>query len=225
MSILVIVILGLLTFLALYNLAKEIQEIRFLKNTLKQTIEKIQIETVEDLIKVKNYLNSTISHNQDLKEKKRPLLRHTASHILKSNYGFCGENARVAIKLFILGGIKANRIYLFRKEWEHVLVEHQFNGSWFMFDGHYDKDTLLKDEDVASIPSENIGDYPDHYPNNPYLDFCRIKLFYKIPPLKSMSKIRLTSFFTYVLESPYLMKFIFFVLLIFTLLLFFAFFW
>ncbi len=213
MSILTITILGLLILLSVFSFIKEIQEISFLKKTLKLVIGKTQIESTEDLVKIKNYLNKNISFNPELKTKKRPLLRHTASYILKSKYGFCGENARVAIKLLLLGGVKANRIYLFRKEWEHVLVEHKLNGAWYMFDGHNDPLTFLKDRDVASIQSKNILEYPNEYPNNPYLNFCRIKLFYKILFLKSLSKIRLPSFFTYILESPYLIKSIFFVCL------------
>jgi len=203
LEITILVLLGLLFF---YFMTKEIQEVISLKKTLKQIIGRAHISSKEDLIKIKDHLNSTISHDQKFKEKKRPLLRHTASQILKSNYGFCGENARVAIKLFLLGGMKANRIYLFRKEWEHVLVEHQMNDLWYMFDGHYDENTLLEDEKVASIFSENINEYPDDYPNNPYLDYCRIKLLHNIPILTFFSKVRLPSLMTYVVESPYLIK-------------------
>ncbi|MCO6501334.1 MAG: hypothetical protein J5I47_13295 [Vicingus serpentipes] len=173
---------------------------------MKKIIGQSNITSTDDLINIKNYLNSTISHIQELKEKKRPLLRHTATQIIKSKYGFCGENARVAIKLFLLGGVKANRIYLFRKEWEHVLIEHEMNKKWYMFDGHYDENTLLRDSQVVSILSENINEYPDDYPNNPYLDYCRIKLLRKTPGLALLSKVRLPSLCIYILESPYLIK-------------------
>ena len=192
-----------------YFLLKEYTEINFLKKILTKIIGKEKIENVEDLIKIKNFLNNTISYNSDLKTKKRPLLRHTSTEILNSGYGFCGENARVAIKLMLLGGIKARRIYLFRKEWQHVLIEHEWKNKWYMFDGHYDKDTLLQDSQVASIPSENIENFPNNYPNNPYLDFCSIKLFQKITLLNPFSKIKIPIVFVYLMESPNLIKTIF----------------
>ncbi len=198
------ILLVFFSALAFYFFFKEIQEILFLKATLKSIIGKPKINTIDDLVKLKNYLNKKISYNSEEKEKRRPLLRHTASDILKSGYGFCGENARVAIKLLLLGGVKARRFYLFRKEWQHVLVEHEWKGNWYMFDGHYDPNTLLKDEHITRIPSENILAFPDTYPNNPYLDFCRIKPLYKTA--QSLSKIKLPSIIVYLLESPNIIK-------------------
>lgn len=216
MEITGIIIFALGVLFSFYFIIKEIGERSFLKKILYNIIGKEKIKSVEDLIAIKNYLQKNISYNTELKANKRPLLRHTASHILKSKYGFCGENARVAIKLLMLGGIKARRIYLFREVWEHVLIEHKMNNSWYMFDGHYDPSTLLKDHDVVSIYSEDIEKYPDDYPNNPYLDFCRIKLFYIIPPLKFLSKKKLPGFLSYIFESPYLIKFILGILIIIT---------
>ena len=196
----------LLTLSLVYFLIQELREIVYLKRILHNTIGKGKIKTLEDIIKIKNFLNHNISYDAESKTENRPLLRHTAKQILKSGYGFCGENARVAIKLFLLARMKAGRIYLYRKEWQHVLVEHQLGENWYMFDGHYDENTLLHDDNVASIHSENIRSYPDHYPSNPYLDFCRIKIIYKLPVLRLYSKIRLPSFLVYILESPNLIK-------------------
>jgi len=204
MQVLGVAILGLGILFLTYYLFKEIQEVRFLKNTLTQIIGKRKIESVEDLVKIKNYLQKNISYNAKLKSTKRPLLRHTASHILTSNYGFCGENARVAIKLFMLGNIKAARIYLYGKQWGHVVIENRWNNSWFLFDGHYDEKTQLLDKQVTTIPSDKIEKYPNGYPENEYVDFCRIKLFYKIKLVASLSKIRLPSSIIYYFESPYL---------------------
>lgn len=190
----------------IYFLIKELKEIKTLKWLLKKILGKNTIASKEDLIQIKNYLHKNIKYDALKKEQKRPLLRHTASYIISTNYGFCGENARVAIKLFLLGGLKARRIYLFRKEWQHVLIEHSFNGKWYMFDGHYDPETVLKDEQVASIASENIAEYPDNYPNNPYLDFCRIKMLRSIKALRSFSKAKLPMFVVYISESPYSIK-------------------
>lgn len=205
MGLIQITILGLSGVASLYFTIREIQELFFLKNIIREILGKSKIESIQDIVKIKNYLQTTIRYNGSLKNKKRPLLRHTASQILKEQYGFCGENARVAIKLFHIGGVKARRIYMFRKEWQHVLIEQKYQHQWYMFDGHYDPSTLLKDEDVATIPSEEILSYPNDYPNNPYLDFCRIKLFY---PHK-FSKIKLPVFVVYIFESPNLIKAIF----------------
>ena len=204
MPVLGVTILSFSIILLIYYLYKEIQEVRFLKNILKQIVGKRKLESVEDLVKIKNYLQTNISYDGNLKTTKRPLLRHTASHILNSNYGFCGENARVAIKLLMLGNIKTARIYLYGKKWGHVVIENKWNASWFLFDGHYDEKTQLLDKQVATIPSDKIEQYPNGYSENAYVDYCRIKLFYKIRLVASLSKFRLPSFIIYYFESPYL---------------------
>ena len=112
-----------------------------------------------------------------------------------------------------LGGVKARRIYLYRQEWQHVLIEHEFNNNCYMFDGHYDPDALLKDEDVASIFSEDLSSYPNSHPNNPYIYFCRIKLFNNISVLKPFSKTKLPIWVTFIGESPYLIKSVCFLML------------
>jgi hypothetical protein len=206
MSVFKLYILVFSVLVSLYFFYKEYEEIMFLRRKLKKIIGKSRIESLNDLVQIKNFLQSTISYNANLKNNARPLLRYTATQILTSKYGFCGENARVAIKLFILGGIKARRIYLFRKEWQHVLIEHEFKDKWYMFDGHYDPSSLLTDSDVAKIPSEQISLYPNDYKSNPYLEFCRIKLFYKIDFFKPFSRIKLSKPIIYTAESPFLIK-------------------
>ena len=206
MQILEICILIILGYLFFYFIAKEIIEVNFLKKTLFNIISKKNITTKQDLIKIKNFLNKNISYNPELKTKKRSLLRNTASQTLKSHYGFCGENVRVAIKLFKLGGIKARRIYLYREKWQHVLIEHEFKGKWYMFDGHYDPNAFLEDDAVTAIISENIHDYPNNHKNHPYINYCRIKLFYNIKPLRFLSKLKFPNILVYFFESPYLIK-------------------
>ena len=205
MELIQIITLGLTTIFSFYFLLREAQELLFLKSILREILGKTKIDSINDIVKIKNYLQENISYNEILKNKKRPLLRHTASQILKNNYGFCGENARVAIKLFLIGGIKARRIYMFREEWQHVLIEHEYKEKWYMFDGHYDKDTVLSDDNVAKIPTNKIELYPNTYPNNPYLSYCRVKLFYP----HRFSKIKLPSFVVYIFESPNLIKAVF----------------
>jgi len=194
---------GLILFI--FFLIREFQEILFMRKTLKKILGKVRVETRDDIIRIKNYLN-TIKYNKELRTIKRPLLRHTASHILKHNYGFCGENARVAIKFFLLSGIKATRIYLYGSKWGHVVTEQNFEGNWYLFDGHYDPKTVLSPDHITSILINDLKSYPNDYLENEYLDFCRIKLFYKLNFLKILSKIRLPSSLIYIFESPYLIK-------------------
>ena len=106
----------------------------------------------------------------------------------------------------MIGGARARRVYLFRKEWQHVLIEHKFKGKWYMFDGHYDPSSLLTDEAVSTILSEEISLYPNDYKTNPYLDYCRVKLFYKIGFFKPFAKIKLPQMLIYIAESPFLIK-------------------
>lgn len=195
---------GFLAFL--FFSIKELNEIQYLKKTLLNVIGKTNITSVDDLVKIKNYLNTTIKYNPELRTKKRPLLRHTATQILQSNYGFCGENARVSIKLLLLGGISARRIYLYGIKWGHVVIEQKINGNWYLFDGHYDPKTKLEDHQVGAIQSEALAAYPNQYEDNDYIDFCRVKLFYKITPLRKYAKLKLPSLVVYLFESPNLIK-------------------
>lgn len=174
-----------------------------------------RITTIQDVIKIKNYLQKTIQYDINEKQKNRPLLRATALQTLKNGIGFCGENARAAILLLRYAGIKANRIYLYGQKWQHVVVEMKWKGQWCLFDGHNDPNMLLSDDMVCKIPSEDIASYPNNYPMNPWLDFCRIKFLRRKPFPKKWSKIRLAGVFVAMLESPNLTKAIFFLFLLF----------
>ena len=205
----------ILTLILLLNILKEFQEIIYLKRKLKSIIGKKEIKDIKDLIKIKNFLNNNISYDSSKKHEKRPILRHSALDILKSNYGFCGENARVAIKLLLLGNIKCNRIYLRGEKWGHVVVENKWENDWFLFDGHYDPLTKLEDSKVSKIKSYDLKNYPNGYKENTYVDFSRIKLFTKLKFLKPFSKLRLASTLIYIFESPCLIKSIISLILIF----------
>ena len=67
--------------LSIYYLLKEIEEIIFLKKTLKKIISKNKILEKKDLVKIKNFLNNSISYDSKRKNERRPILRHTASDI------------------------------------------------------------------------------------------------------------------------------------------------
>jgi Transglutaminase-like domain len=207
------VILAVITIISLisavYFMVLDIIEYGYLKKKISEILGYEKIKTKEDLVKLKTFLNKYIKYNPDLRAVKRPLLRHTASHILKTNYGFCGENARVAIKMMLIGGMKASRIYLYGTKWGHVVTEQQINKKWYLFDGHYDPKTVLSNDKIATIESQDLSSYPNDYSENHYVDFCRIKLFYKISGLKVFSKLRLPSTIIYIFESPNLIKSVF----------------
>jgi len=209
MDILGLIITTLSLGICVFYILCEAKEVLFLRHTIKSILNKSKIDSKQDLIKIKNYLNKNILYDTNLKLAKRPLFRHSASQILKSKYGFCGENARVSIKLLAHAGIRTRRIYLYGEQWGHVVIENQFNDAWFLFDGHYDPKTYLKDHEIAAILSKNINDYPNGYPENKYYDYCRVKIFYEIWPLKKLAKIKLPQFLVYFFESPYLIKAVF----------------
>lgn len=202
-----------LTVLTISHFVFYIIEKRKISNLTHKLIKKNNIETEQDIISIKKYLLETIHCDVNEKPRHRSLLRATAMQTLKSGHGFCGDNARLAINILHVGGIKANRIYLFGKKWIHIVVEMKLKGQWFLFDGHNDPEMLLTDEMVCKIPSEEIDSYPNNYPMNPWLNFCRIKLLRRKPFPKSWCKIRLASFLILFFENPNLIKAVFFLLL------------
>ena len=116
------------------------------------------------------------------------------------------RKCKVTIKLLTLGNIKSNRIYLHGKKWGHVVAENSWNNDWYLFDGHYDPLTSIKDHEVLNIKSTELKKYPNGYKENEYQDFSRIKLFKILKPLHFASKYRLPMVLIYVFESPYLIK-------------------
>jgi hypothetical protein len=201
---LITLILSLLYFFLFF------QEQKAIKKTVFRIINAKKITEKKDLVKLKNFLQQHISFEGLDKNAKRPLLRATAVETLKTGKGFCGENTRLAILLLISGGLKANRIYLFGKSWQHVVCEHEWEGQYYLFDGHNDEKMALDDALITQILSKDIKAYPNKYPTNPWQDYARIKLFYKIPFLRKYSKIRLPRFFVLLFENPSLLKAFFF---------------
>lgn len=66
----------------------------------------------------------------------RPLLRATAGATLQSGRGFCGEGARLLIRLLDEDGTEARRLYLQRPDGtEHVTTEARVGGRWIVLDG------------------------------------------------------------------------------------------
>jgi hypothetical protein len=73
----------------------------------------------------------------------RPFLRATALETLESRRGFCGEQARVLIRLLQLSGFDAHRVYLWNGAGdEHVVAEALVGGRNLAF------------ETLSSLPNE-----------------------------------------------------------------------
>ncbi len=193
-------------FVSGYYIFRWQREVRFLKKTLNGIIGKRFIETHDDLVKIKNFLTQNIRFDVEKREAKRPFLRETAMNILKSGYGFCGENARVAILLLKLGKIQANRLYVFGEQWNHVAVELKWEGSFYLFDGHHDPKTILPDEQVLAIRSDILSEFPNKHLENKYIDVCRIGPFRNHLFLDKYKQIRIPSFLVLITESPSLIK-------------------
>ncbi len=162
----------------------------------------------EKLSKLMTYLQTTISfQNVDRsKNRKNNLLRATAVQVAESGEGFCGENARLAINLMDILGIKSCRLYLTGKKWGHVLTECKIDGRWWFFDGHYDPETAMNVQDIGKLPSPQISLLKNGYNENGWVDYNRIKVFSKIPFLRTFSKARLPSFIVLLFENPHLIK-------------------
>jgi len=187
--------------IALFYILLFIRDKKILKAILEETIGCDKIAKLEDIIKIKNYLIAKISYSQSDKTARRPLLRATAVQTLKSGRGLCGENSRLAVLLLNYGGVRANRVYLYGKLWQHVVCEFKWGKMYYLFDGHNDPETSLKDESVGKILSSDIGSYPNAYSSNPWIDYCRIKVLHQISFFKFLSKIRPQTLFVYIFEN------------------------
>ena len=166
----------------------------------------VRIRELADLVRIKGFLNEHIHFDIKRRHDSRPLLRHTATQILDSQYGFCGENARVANLMLNYGGVRSNRIYLVARNWQHVAVEQKWEGEWWYFDGHVEKMLPFEDADVARIPSSDSERFPNQYGASPITDVSRIKLFRSIPGLRGLASLRLPSLLVVIFESPELIK-------------------
>ena len=184
---------------------KHLQEIRFLKTTL-QELGCTRFETRAELLKLKQFLSARISFDHDKKDAKRPLLRASAAETLRSGYGFCGENSRVAMVLMALGGISSRRFYLVGKRWHHVLVEIYWKNEWYLFDGHSDPTIMMSDDLVARIPSPRFELlYNECADVNPWVDYFRIKPLHLLG-FGRLAKYRVPRVLSVTLESPSLIK-------------------
>ncbi len=162
---------------------------------------------IESITAIKRFLTESISYDIARREAKRPLLRQTAAKTLQTGFGFCGENARVAVLMLNYSGIRAGRVYLIGQHWNHVVVENLFNGQWFLFDAHRDPGVLLPDNLVCKIPINEISLFPNEYrKQNEWVKSCRIKIAQKVEILSWLAHWRLPKPLTILSESPDLIK-------------------
>ncbi len=165
------------------------------------------IEDAADLVRIKRFLSTHIRYDVAKRDQRRPLLRASAAEILDRGEGFCGENARVAIRLLGTAGVRANRLYLSGPHWDHVLVEHEWQGGWKLFDGHGDPGIMLADDEVARIDSAEIARLPNAYRDrNPWTRCYRIKLLHRWKALRRASEWRPPRVAVLLAESPDLVR-------------------
>jgi hypothetical protein len=183
-----------------------VKERRFLKATLAGLIGDGCFRSRDDLVRLKRYLSTRIRYDVRRVNDRRPLLRHSAEHILRTGFGFCGENARVAIRLLGMGGVRAHRLYLEGPRWQHNVVEHEWEGSWMLFDAHPDPALLLADEDVGRIGSSDISRFPNHDGGEAWVRSYRIKLAHGLGILQRFENSRPPEWVTTLAETPSLMR-------------------
>ena len=135
-----------------------------------------RITTREQLVRLKRRLSATIRWSEARMHDPRPALRASARRVLETGEGFCGENARVAVRLLRLGGVDAHRLYLVGERWGHVVVEHRWDGAWRLFDAHADPRTELADDRIGRVDAERLADFPNRAPENPWRGSFRVPL-------------------------------------------------
>ena len=128
----------------------------------------------EELVRLKRRLSAAIRYDPARMHDPRPLLRASAERTLATGDGFCGENARVAVRLLRLGGVPAHRLYLQGERWGHVVVEHPWEGAWRLFDAHNDPRTALPDDRVGRIDADDLYAFPNEAIENVWKRSWRI---------------------------------------------------
>lgn len=175
-----------------------------------------RITEVEHFIVLKEFLNSRISNEGLDTNYKRPLFRNSVLETLALGKGYCGENARVGVRILNLCGIQANRLYLQGPRWGHVVCEFKWNGERFLLDGHACPQTFMPNEMVCFIKTVDFQKLPNKVDDiNPWIDYCRIKIFYKRPVFHMFSKLAMPRPFNNLVESPHLLRIAIGVILIF----------
>ena len=157
-----------------------------------------------ELVALKRRLSAEIHWDPKRMHERRALLRASAHQVLATGEGFCGENARVAVRLLNLGGIPAHRLYLEGPRWGHVVVEHRWEGRWRLFDAHVDPRTALPDEAVGRIDAGELATFPNRAAENPWKSSYRIPGVRRLP-VSWAGRLRPPAALTALAETPALL--------------------
>ena len=198
-------LLGLTVTGSLFYLRIFLGELKYLRAVLRE-LGCPTFKSRDDLVRLRQFLSRRIGYDESKMHARRPLLRASAAEVLRTGYGFCGENCRVAICLLTLGGVRAHRFYVEGPRWGHVLSELCWQGEWFLFDCHRDPGILMSDDMVCRVPSPEITLLKnDDSSHNPWVDYYRVKQLHMLG-LARPSKMRLPQFLSFTFEFPSLLK-------------------
>ena len=193
--------------LLLRSLHAAFRERALLQATLLRVCGSGRLTAREDLVALKKFLNENIRFDPARRNDPRPLLRHSAAEILTLGQGFCGENARVAVLLMSAGGVRANRLYLDGPRWGHVIVEHEWDGGWKLFDGHADASVGMTDEEVGRIDAKDFAALNNTCrATNPWQNSFRIQLLGRLPLVRRWAALRPPRPLVFLMESPALLR-------------------
>ncbi len=187
---------------AAVELRAQVEERRVLAETLRGIVTDGRIDSLDDLRALWRYLVAHVRW-QPARGRRRPLLRTPAASTLRSGIGLCGENARAAVLLLRLGGMRAHRLYLFGPRWGHVVVECLTPDGWRLFDAHADDATLPMAEQIGTLVTTDPARLPNLVAENPWTGAATLK------PLRLVNGLArrhppdaLVAF----MESPHLVK-------------------
>lgn len=156
----------------------------YLRRVLTSVVPDGAIRERKDLVALQRHLTSAIRFDMARAHERRPLLRQRARETLETGHGFCGENARVAIRLLRLGGVRAHRLYLFGARWGHVVVEHRWDGGWRLFDANDDPATKPAEDALGRIDTADPTAFPNAVAENPWRAAAVAKALRPFPRLR-----------------------------------------
>lgn len=185
----------------IFNVYRVVRELRFVRGRLSTVLGRRTIESREDLVTIKNHLTEAIDTDPARRFESRPLLRSSVEETFANGFGFCGENARAAVVLLNAGGVRAQRLYLEGARWGHVVVEHEWNGAFKLFDAHRDPETLMPDELIGRLSSDEYRRLPT-YEQNPWRRAYRLRLLDRWRPTRRFSALRAPRATALLAESP-----------------------
>jgi hypothetical protein len=163
-------------------------------------------QPVVALVDLRRKLAGTITYDPAHLHDPRPLLRQSAAQTLRTGNGFCGENARAAILLLKRQGLRAHRLYLQGPRWDHVAVEHAWDGAWVLFDAHADPGTIPDDSQLGRLRTDEVSSFPNAYRDaNPWLRATRFKALLR-SPRSNADRLRPPALAVSLFERPYLVK-------------------